>query len=319
MTQIGYAISSEEHAPKKLVEDARRAEEVGFPFALISDHYHPWVNKQGHSPLVWSILGGIAQVTQRLRIGTGVTCPMIRTHPAIIAQAAATIGAMMPGRFFLGVGSGENLNEHITGEKWPPYDIRAEMLEEAVDVIRLLWEGGEQSFYGAYYTVENARLYTLPEELPPIMIAAAGKKAAELAGQIGDGLITTAPDETVAQAFDSASGGNMPKYGQIAVCVATDEASAIKTAHEWWPIAGIGGELLQELPTPTHFEQAAQTVREEDVAKNVICGNDPKRHLEAIQKYVDLGFEYVYVHQIGPDQESFFQFYQQHILPEFHS
>lgn len=317
MIELGYAISSEEHASQQLVRNAQRAEEIGFTFALISDHYHPWIDKQGHSPFVWSVLGGIAQVTRNLRIGTGVTCPMIRTHPAIIAQAAATVADMMPGRFFLGLGTGENLNEHITGEKWPPHDIRAEMLEEAVEIIRLLWEGGSQSYQGVYYTVENARIYTLPDALPPIMLAASGKNAAELAGRISDGLITTAPDEEVARSFTAAAPGNAPMYGQIAVCCAENEAAARKIAHEWWPTAGMGGELSQELPTPAHFEQAAKTVREEDVAENVICGNDPQKHLDAIQKYIDLGFQYVYVHQIGPDQDKFFNFYQQHILPEF--
>jgi coenzyme F420-dependent glucose-6-phosphate dehydrogenase len=193
MTEIGYALSSEEHVPQKLVQDAHQAEEAGFTFALISDHFHPWIDKQGQSPFVWSVLGGIAQATTTMRFGTGVTCPLIRIHPVIIAQAAATIASMMPGRFFLGVGTGENLNEHITGEKWPIYDTRAEMLEEAVEVIRLLWQGGSQSWDGMYYTVENAQIYSLPDELPPIMIAASGEKAAELASRIGDVLITTAP------------------------------------------------------------------------------------------------------------------------------
>lgn len=317
MVEIGYALSSEEHVPQKLVEHARRAEEVGFPFALISDHYHPWINKQGQGPLVWSILGGIAQATKTLRIGTGVTCPLIRIHPVIIAQAAATVASMMPGRFFLGVGTGENLNEHITGEKWPPFDTRAEMLQEAVEVIRLLWEGGEKSYDGLYYTVENARVYTLPEEPVPLMVAASGEKAATMSGTIGDGLITTAPEEKVVKAFKEAGGDSKPMYGMLTVCWAKDEKTAIQTAYEWWPTAGIGGELSQELPTPAHFEQAAQTVREEDVAKAVTCGNDPQKHLESIQKFVDLGFEYVYVHQVGPDQEGFFNFYQKNILPEF--
>jgi len=275
MVELGYALSSEEHPPQKLIENARQAEKVGFTFALISDHFHPWIDKQGQSPFVWSLLGGIAQATQQLRIGTGVTCPLIRIHPAIIAQAAATVASLMPGRFFLGVGAGENLNEHITGEKWPPYDTRAAMLEEAVEIIRLLWEGGSQSFDGLYYTVENAQIYTLPDELPPLMVAASGKKAAELSGRIGDGLITTAPEKEVVESFKNAAGGKRPMYGNVSVCWAADEASARKTAFEWWPNAGIGGELSQELPTPAHFEQAAKTVREEDVAESVICGNDP--------------------------------------------
>lgn len=318
MVQIGYALSSEEHVPQKLVEHARRAEEVGFPFALISDHFHPWVDQQGQSPFVWSVLGGIAQVTRTLRIGTGVTCPTQRIHPAIIAQAAATVACLMPGRFFLGVGTGENLNEHITGQRWPAFDIRAQMLEEAVEVIRLLWQGGSQSHYGTYFTVENARIYSLPDELPPIYVAASGEKASELAGRIGDGLITTAPDEKVVKGFSGAAKKEKrPMYGQVTVCWGKDDDSAVQTALKWWPNAGLGGELSQELPMPAHFEQAAKTVRAEDMTETVPCGNDPQKHVDAIQKYIDLGFEYVYVHQIGPDQEGFFDFYKRHVLPVF--
>ena len=215
--QIGYAISSEEHLPNDIVRHARMAEEAGFTYALISDHYHPWVDAQGHSPFVWSVIGGIATATENLRLGTGVTCPTVRIHPAIIAQAAATSAAMMPGRFFLGVGTGEALNEHITGDRWPETDVRQEMLEEAIEIMRLLWQGGNQSYHGAFYTVENARLYTLPEEPVEVMIAASGPSAAELAGRLGDGLITTSPDKKVVQAFEGA-GGKGPRYGQMTVC-----------------------------------------------------------------------------------------------------
>jgi len=315
MVELGYALSSEEHKPNDLVSNARRAEEVGFSFALISDHFHPWISKQGHAPFVWSILGAIAHSTERLRIGTGVTCPTTRTHPAIIAHAAATVAAMMPGRFFLGVGTGENLNEHILGDRWPVFDIRAEMLEEAIEVIRLLWQGGNQSHHGKYYTVENARLYTLPDEPTPIYIAAAGEKAAELAGRLGDGLINTAPDRDVVKTFENRN--RRPKYGQMSVCCAKSEAQARRTALEIWPIAGLGGELNQELPSPVHFEQAAKTVREEDVAEYIVCGNNVQRHLDMIQKYVDAGYDHVYVHQIGSDQEAFFRFYEAEILPQF--
>lgn len=316
MPQIGYALSSEEHAPNDLVKHARRAEEAGFTFALISDHFHPWVDSQGHSPFVWSILGGIAQATRRLRIGTGVTCPTIRIHPAIIAQAAATVAAMMPGRFFLGVGTGENLNEHVLGDRWPPHDARLAMLEEAVAVIRQLWQGGSQTHRGQYYTVEKARLYTLPAEPTPIMVAASGQAAAEAAGRIGDGLINTAPDAEVLKTFDAAGGKGKPRYGQVTVCWAADEAEARRTAYTIWPNAGLKGELSQELPTPAHFEQAAKMVTEEDVAQEVICGPDPKQHVEAIRKYLDAGYEHVYVHQVGPDQEGFFDFYARHVLPQ---
>ncbi|HZG68958.1 MAG TPA: TIGR03557 family F420-dependent LLM class oxidoreductase [Herpetosiphonaceae bacterium] len=317
MAEIGYAISSEEHAPRDILHHARRAEEAGFPFALISDHFHPWVDRQGHSPFVWSVLGGIAHATERLRIGTGVTCPMIRIHPAIIAHATATIAAMMPDRFFLGVGTGENLNEHILGDRWPPHDVRSEMLEEAVAVIRLLWQGGEQTHRGRHYTVENARLYTLPEEPPPIMVAGSGPRAARLAGRIGDGLINTAPDAEVRETFERAGGAGKPRYAQMTVCWAADEAQARRTAFEIWPNGGLKGELSQELPTPAHFEQAAKLVTEEMVAEEVVCGPDPERHIAKIQAYVDAGYDHIYVHQVGPDQEGFFRFYEREILPRF--
>lgn len=317
MVELGYALSSEEHTPHDLVHYARRAEEAGFTFALISDHYHPWTDRQGHSPFVWSVIGGIAQATQRLRLGTGVTCPTMRIHPAIIAQAAATSAAMMPGRFFLGVGTGENLNEHILGDRWPPHDVRQEMLEEAVEVIRLLWQGDTLTFRGLYYTVENARVYTLPEQLPPIMVAASGPRAAEAAGRIADGLITTAPEADLLKQFEAAGGSGKPHYGQLTVCWAQDEATARRTAFEHWPTAAVKGELTQELPTPAHFQQAAKMVREEDVAEAITCGPDPERHCAAINNFVEAGFEHVYIHQVGPDQEGFFRFYEQEVVPKF--
>jgi G6PDH family F420-dependent oxidoreductase len=317
MVQIGYAFSSEEHLPNDMVRHARLAEEAGFPFGLISDHYHPWVDRQGQSPFVWSVIGGIAQVTQRLALGTGVTCPIMRYHPAIIAQAAATAGAMMPGRFFLGVGAGERLNEHILGDHWPEPSVRQDMLQEAIDVIRTLWQGGYQSYRGEYFEVENARIYTLPDPLPQIMVAAAGPEAAELAGAVGDGLIGTDPDPQIVEKFEHSGGGGKPKYAQVTVCWAQDEARARKTAFEWWPNAGLKGPLNTELALPEHFQQAAAMVKEDDVAQKVICGPDPKPHLDMIQKYVDAGFDHVYVHQVGPDQEGFIRFYQREVLPKY--
>jgi coenzyme F420-dependent glucose-6-phosphate dehydrogenase len=316
MTEIGYALSSEEHAPQDLVRYARRAEETGFGFAFISDHYHPWIDRQGNSPFVWAVLGALSQATERLRIGTGVTCPTMRIHPAVIAQAAATAAVMMPGRFFLGVGSGENLNEHILGDRWPPSAVRREMLEEAVEVIRLLWKGGSQMHRGRHYVVENARIYTLPEEPPPIVVAGSGPKAAELAGRIGDGFVGLAPKRDLIEAFESAGGSGKPRYGQLTVSWAKEEQQARKVAHEWWPITGLAGELTQELPQPAHFEQAASSLREEDVAKTVICGPDPQRHLDAIGEFVDAGYDHVYVHQVGPDQDGFFDFYASEVLPK---
>jgi coenzyme F420-dependent glucose-6-phosphate dehydrogenase len=315
MVELGYALSSEEHAPNDLVRYARAAEQAGFEFALVSDHFHPWVDRQGESPFVWAVLGGIAQATEALRVGTGVTCPLIRTHPAIVAQAAATAASMMPGRFFLGLGTGENLNEHIFGDRWPAGHVRLEMLEEAIDVIRLLWQGGYQSHDGKHYRLEEARLYTLPDELPPIAVAAAKQGAAALAGRAGDALVAVAPDEELVAAFHAAGGDDKPLYGQVTVCWADSEEEARRTAHEWWPTAAVPGDLSQELPLPRHFEQAAQAVSEEDVAEAVVCGPDPDAHLAKIREFADVGFDHVYVHQIGPDQEGFFEFYEREILP----
>jgi len=314
MVEIGYALSSEEHAPNDLVRHAQRAEAAGFTFAAISDHFHPWVDQQGHAPFVWSVIGAISHATGSLRLGTGVTCPTMRIHPAIIAQAAATAAAMMPGRFFLGVGSGENLNEHILGDHWPPAPVRQEMLGEAVAVIRQLWEGGYQSFDGTYFTVENARIYTLPDEPPPIVMAAGGPAAAALAGEVADGLWTAAPKAELIDKFGEA-GGSGPLYGQVAMCWAAEEDEAKKIAYEWWPNAGIGGELSQELPLPRHFEQAARLVSPDDLAEKLTLGPDPERHLEAVKAFVDAGYDHVYIHQIGPDQEGFFDFFERELAP----
>jgi len=310
--ELGYALSSEEHPPADLVRNAERAEQAGFTFALISDHFHPWVDAQGHSPFVWSVIGGIAQRTERLRLGTGVTCPLIRTHPAIIAHAAATCGALMPGRFFLGVGTGENLNEHIFGDPWPAADERLAMFEEAIEVIRLLWEGGYQTYRGEYYNVENARLYTLPEQPVPIAVAASKPGAAEIAGRLGDALINVAPDEDIVEQYTQA-GGEGPRYAQLTVCWAKSEEEGKKTAHKVWPNAGIKGDLAQELPLPRHFEQAAQLVGEDDVAETVVCGPDPERYLEQIREYAQAGYDHVYLHQVGRDQEGFFSFYEREL------
>ena len=312
MPEIGYTLSSEEHSPSDLVRFARRAEEAGFGYALISDHFHPWVSAQGESGFVWTTLGGIAQATERLRVGTGVTCPMIRVHPAIVAHAAASVAAMMPGRFFLGLGTGENLNEHVVGARWPAGDERLEMLAEAIDVIRLLWEGGAQTHRGPHYTVEHARVYTLPDELPPIVVAAAGPSAAILAGEAGDGLWTVSPDAELIETYRQA-GGSGPRYGQVTVCWAASEDEAKKTAYEWWPNAGIGGELSQELPLPRHFEQAAELVTPDDLAEKLPVGPDPERHAEKIKAFVDAGYDHVYIHQIGPDQEGFFDFWEREL------
>ena len=310
---LGYAISSEEHRPLDIVRHARRAEEAGFGYALISDHYHPWIDRQGQSPFVWSVIGAIANATEKLRLGTGVTCPTIRIHPAIVAQAAATAACLLPGRFFLGLGTGENLNEHVLGDRWPSGRERLEMLEEAVGVMRALWTGEVTSLHGTHYRVDRARVYTLPEEPIEIVVAAGEPGAAELAGRIGDGLVSTAPERSLVDAYERA-GGDGPRYGQLTVCWAEREEDAKRTAFEIWPNAALKGPLSQELALPGHFEEASAMVTESEVAETIVCGPDPARHLEGIQAFVDAGFDHVYVHQVGPDQEGFLEFYEREIF-----
>lgn len=315
MVELGYKLSSEEQRPNDLVRYAAMAEDAGFTFSLISDHYHPWIDKQGQSPFVWCVIGGIAHATKRLRLGTGVTCPTVRVHPAIMAQAAATAAAMMEGRFFFGVGTGENLNEHVVGQGWPETEVRQERLREAIEIIRQLWRGGYQSHHGRHYTVENARLYTLPETLPPLMIAAGGPKSAEVAAKLGDGLIGTSPDKKMLAKFDEAGGRSKPKIAELGVCWASDERSARRTAHEWWPTAAMESSLSWELPLPKHFQDVATLVTEDAVAETIVCGPDVDRHVEAIKKYAEAGYDQVCIHQIGPDQQGFLKFYERDVMP----
>ena len=309
--RFGYALSSEEHRPTALVANAQRAEEAGFDFAMISDHFHPWLDRQGQSPFVWSVLGGIAATTDRITVGTGVTALSLRIHPAILAQAAATVGDMLPGRFWFGVGTGENLNEHVLGDPWPEHSMRAAMLEESVALIRKLWRGELIDHDGEFFRVSRARIYTLPETLPPILIAASGEDSATLAGRIGDGLITTAPKAELLKAY----GKKGPRVGQVTVCWAKDEKTARKTALEWWPTAAIPGDSSQELPLPSSFEDLAELVTEDALAEQVACGPDPEAHLAKIKPYFDAGFDHVYLHQVGPDQDGFLRFAEDELLP----
>ena len=315
MTRFGYALSSEEHRPADLVRHAAEAEAAGFEFALISDHYHPWIDAQGQSPFVWTVLGGIARETSKLEVGTGVTCPTIRIHPAVIAQAAATTADLFEGRFFLGVGSGENLNEHILGDHWPIYEDRAEMLIEAIDILRGLWEGKLFSHRGEHYVVENARIYTLPKEPPRIMVAASGPASASLAAEHGDGLIVTSAEPTVLDGYRHATGSPGPIYGQVTVCWAPSVEEAKKTAHRIWPNAGVPGDLSQELALPRHFEQASSLVTPESMADHMPMGPDAQAYVDVIRDYVDAGVENVYLHQIGADQAGFFRFFGDELAP----
>jgi coenzyme F420-dependent glucose-6-phosphate dehydrogenase len=314
--ELGYALSSEEHSPADLVAHARMAEEAGFGFGLISDHIHPWIDAQGHSPFVWSVIGGISQATKRFRLGTGVTCPTIRIHPAIVAHAAATCACLMPGRFFLGLGSGENLNEHVTGAKWPAPDERLDMLAEAIEVMRLLWRGGYRTHRGEHYTVENARIFDLPDEPIELAVAAMRPHAAMLAGRLGDAFVNVAPDRELVRRFDEAGGEGKPKYGQVTLCWAETEDEAKRTAYEQWPNAAIEGASSQELPLPEHFEQLAESVIPDDLAEAIPLGPDPQPYLEQVEEYGNAGFTHVYFHQIGPDQRGFLDFARRELLPK---
>jgi G6PDH family F420-dependent oxidoreductase len=313
--KLGYFLSSEEYTPAELVDQARRAEQAGFEGLWISDHYHPWLDEQGQSAFVWSVIGAIAQVTERIPLTSAVTCPTLRTHPAVIAQAAATSQVMLEGRFRFGVGSGENLNEHILGTHWPEADVRLEMLEEAVEVIRGLWQGGQYSHRGRHYTVSNARIYTMPDEPPPIYVSGFGPKSVDLAARIGDGYVTTSPDELI-QRFRDQGGGDKVVQAGTKVCYGQDRDERVKTMHRLWRNGGLSGELAQIIPTPAHFAQATELVTEEMTGQAVPCGPDLDQHLEKIQTFADAGVDELYIAQAGGNYEEFFAAYEQEILPK---
>jgi len=308
--QIGYWLSSEEHPPQDLVDNAVLAEEAGFEFVLISDHIHPWVNEQGHSPFVWSVIGAIAQATKRVRLGTAVTCPLIRMHPAIVAHAAATSQALLDGRFFLGVGTGENLNEHVLGGRWPRPDERLEMLDEAIDVIRALLGGDYETYRGKHYTVEQLKLYDAPSKAPPIVVAAAAEDAAELAARKGDGYMNTSADEEIVSKYKSA-GGKGPLYGKVTGCFAPDAATAKKIGKSRSPNTGMGGSLSQELALPRDFEAVAELVREDDLEGALVLGDDPTEWRERIDEYERAGFTHACLHDVSTNQREFIEFAKQ--------
>jgi coenzyme F420-dependent glucose-6-phosphate dehydrogenase len=314
--KLGIALSSEENSPADLVRHARAAEDAGLEFGLISDHVHPWVDAQGHSPFVWSVLGAIAQATERFRIGTGVTCPLIRIHPAIVAHATATVACLMRGRFFLGVGTGENLNEHVLGAKWPAPDERLEMLEEAVEVMRLLWKGGYQTHRGKHYIVENLRIFDLPDEPIDIAVAAMQPQAAQLAGRIGDALVNVAPKKEIVEKFEDGGGKGKPKYGQLTVCYAKSKDDAKKTAFEKWPNVLVEGSASQELPLPRDFEQLVEDRGADELDGTLPLGPDVDEYIEQIREYENAGYTHLCIHQVGPDQDGFLDFAKGELLPK---
>jgi G6PDH family F420-dependent oxidoreductase len=314
MTKFGFSLMCELHHPNDLVEQARRAEAAGFDFVTISDHYHPWLYSHGHSPYAWSVLGALAAVTERIELVSLVTCPTIRYHPAIVAQKAATVQAMSGGRFHLGVGAGENLNEHVVGHGWPPVETRHAMLGEAIEVIRELWEGSYVTHHGDFYDVEDARLYTLPDDPPPIHVAVSGDRSIALAQEHADGIVAIDPQSGLPGKWREHSEDG-PIIGQAAVSVLDDEQEALRLAHERFRFTVPGWKVMAELPNPINFEAATTTVRPEDVAENVSCGPDPQAHADAIRKWIDAGFTHVAMMQAPPDQEPFFRLWEQELRP----
>jgi G6PDH family F420-dependent oxidoreductase len=317
MVAIGYTIMGEQAGPKQLVRDAVRAEQVGFDFLAASDHYFPWLEEQGHSPYTWSVLGAVAQVTERIEMMTYVTCPTMRYHPAVVAQKAATVQSLSDGRFTLGVGAGENLNEHVVGGAWPPADIRHEMLVEALEIIRGLFDGGTITYRGQHLEAEDARLWDLPAQPPKIGVAVSGARSCELAGEYGDAMIAVQPVPELGEQFDAAGGAGKPRIGQVALSYDPDAAAARKRALEQFRWFTGGWDVMAELPAPRHFASASKSVREEDVAEQVPCGADVAAHVAGVEKFVAAGFTHVAVVQIGGDtQDLFFDWAAAELLPE---
>lgn len=315
MTKIGYFLSCEQFGPKELVDQAKRAENAGFDALWISDHFHPWNDEQGQSPFVWGVIGALSEATS-LPVSTAVTCPTVRTHPAIIAHASATAAVQLGGRFVLGVGSGEALNEHVLGDAWPSVGVRQEMLEEAVEVIRLLHRGDEVSHHGKHYTVQEARIYTRPERPLPIYVSGFGPQGAELAGRIGDGYVLAMPEAELVKTFREAGGGDKPVQAGTKVCWDQDADAALKTAHRLWGNEGLPGQTSQILPRPKDFAALMSLVPSETVAESVACGPDSEKHIAQVRQYIDAGIDEIYVQQIGPDMDGFFAAWERGVLPE---
>jgi G6PDH family F420-dependent oxidoreductase len=313
MTAFGYFLSTEEYAPQQLLEQAVLAEDAGFDALWISDHFHPWNDEQGQSAFVWSMIGALSRVS-RLPVMTAVTCPTMRISPVIVAQAAATSAVLHDGRFRLGVGSGEALNEHIHGQAWPGAEVRLDMLAEAIEVMRQLWTGEVVDHRGAHYTVDNARIYTLPERPPEIWVSGFGPEATRLAGRLGDGYVTTSADQELLELFRSTSGGKPAAAGLKAAWAPTEE-EGVEHAHRLWRTSGVPGELAQVLPTPRHFEQAAELVTPEMTRDSLVCGPDVERHLAAYAPYLEAGFDEVYVAAIGPHYRDMISRFGSDVLP----
>src|SRR4051812_8613586 len=294
MTQFGYTMMCEQSPPDQLVRDLVRAEAAGFDFSVISDHYAPWLESQGHAGYAWSILGAAAQATERIPLMTYVTCPILRYHPAVVAQKAATLQILSDGRFTLGLGAGENLNEHVVGGGWPLADVRQEMLVEAIQIIRDLFDGdGYTNVRGEHFDVESAKLWDLPETRVPMGVAVSGEQSCRIAGELADVMIAVEPEAELGQRFDAAGGSGKPRIGQMPICFDTDREAAIARAHTLFRWFGFGWKVNAELPGPTAFDAASQFVRKEDVAESIPCGDDVDAVIQAARSWADAGFTHL--------------------------
>ena len=303
--KLGYKLIAEAYSPVEMVRQAVRAEEAGFDFVEISDHFHPWVSEQQHSGFAWSILASIAARTERIELATGVTCPFIRYHPAIIAQAAATTSLLADGRFTLGVGSGERLNEHVVGRGWPSVTVRHEMFRESLEMIRLLWQGGYHSYEGKHLTLEDARVFDLPEVLPPIVVATGGPRASALAAELGDGIFTTEPRTDLVAAYEKA-GGDGPRYAEVPMAWAATEDEAAASARRLFRFGLTGWKVQAELPNPVNFDAATAYITEDHVKQMFACGPDVDQQLTVAQSFVDAGYDHLALINAGPDVDGFF-------------
>ncbi|THA71207.1 LLM class F420-dependent oxidoreductase [Streptomyces sp. A0958] len=316
MVQFGYTMMTEQSGPRALVEDVVAAEQAGFDFSVTSDHYFPWLASQGHAPYAWSVLGAAAQATSRIPLMTYVTCPTTRYHPAVVAQKAATLQLLSEGRFRLGLGSGENLNEHVVGAGWPDARVRLEKLEEAVEIIKALLAGGPVTHHGTHFDVDNAKLWDVPDVAVPLGVAVSGDRSCEIAGRLADLVIATEPKADLLTGFERHGGGGKPSVGQLPVCYDTDRDAAVKRAHDQFRWSVGGWKANSELPSPAAFDQATQYVRPEDVAQSVPCGDDVGQFVEAVRPFVDAGFTEVALVQIGGGhQKPFIDWAQEKLLP----
>jgi G6PDH family F420-dependent oxidoreductase len=316
MVAIGYTLMTEQRGPKELVSDSVAAEQAGFNFAVSSDHYSPWLEEQGHAPYAWAVLGGVAASTQRIGLMTYVTCPTFRYHPAVVAQKAATLSRLSDGRFLLGLGSGENLNEHVVGQGWPPVNVRHEMFGEALVIIRQLVDGEQVNFAGDHFRVDSARLYDPPESRLPVGVAVSGAQSISLFAKHADAMIAVQPESDLVESFDALALGTMPKIGQQPICWDPDRDEAVRRAHEQFRWFGGGWKVNAELPGPSGFAAATQFVRPEDVAESIPCGPDTTAHVEALRPWVEAGFSHVALVQIGGStQPEFLNYARAELLP----